>query len=138
MLPPIQESRPTQVVRANPTKLIEVTEDEYIQIKKHSDDSLYLNFAILLLSSGLSTLIAYLLIDPTGLTMPVLCFLYCVIGIGFLGGIFLMVLWNNKRKMKGGIFHRIDQRLEAMHKQEEAQELSLPPIKLNEYQKAIG
>jgi len=107
-------TRPIIIGKVGAQNIYEVTEDELIALEKNSEDSLYLNFALVLLTSALSTLVSYLFIDSSDLSIPTLCFLYCIIGIGFFGGSFLMILWNNKRAYKTKVLRRVRERIEKI------------------------
>jgi hypothetical protein len=75
--------------------IYEVAESELVILEKGSPDSVYLNFAIFLLSMALSFTIA--LFATTTASTVILIFLIVCAVVGFLGGFFLLILWYRNR-----------------------------------------
>ena len=72
--------------------LYEVSDSELDIIEKGSPASIYLNFAIFLLSIAVSFFVSLLTIDYNQKPNIYIIFLLFTI-VGFLGGLFLLILW---------------------------------------------
>jgi len=72
--------------------IYEISDAELTVIEKGSTNSLYLNFAISLISIAIAFLISLLTTDFNNRIIVMNIFIIFTI-IGFLGGIFLLILW---------------------------------------------
>jgi len=89
--------------------LYEVTDNELEILEKGSPSSIYLNFAILLLSAGISFLINLLSVNIQSIKTFTVFVVFTVIGI--LGGIILLVIWYRQRQSMSDIIRKIKQRI---------------------------
>ncbi len=108
-LPPVEVRRGTY---AHLT-LYEVEKSELELLAQGSPDSLYLNFAIFLLSVAVTALVALFTL-PTDKTSPVsMTFIVFVVitVLGFIIGIFLLLLWLKKRRSVSALVQEIKSRL---------------------------
>ncbi|WP_044398843.1 hypothetical protein [Lacinutrix sp. Hel_I_90] len=82
--------------RVDSVDLFEVKEHELEILENGDTNSIYLNFAIFLLSSAVSCVLA---ISTANFVSELIqyCFLFVTI-IGFIGGLFLLILWWRGRK----------------------------------------
>ncbi len=101
-----------EVIRGKFGKLTiyEITDYELELLGKGSHDSLYLNFAIFLISTAIAFLIALLTTNITS-PNPYLFFLTVTI-IGFLGSAFLFMLWFRNRRSISQVVETIQKRLQ--------------------------
>lgn len=86
--------------RFDSLELFEVSESELSIIESGSPSSIYLNFAIFLISIAFSFITTLLTVD---LTQKIILFTIFVVicTVGFLIGIFLLILWyRNKNEFK--------------------------------------
>lgn len=97
--------------RVDSLTIFEIRQDELTIIEKGSSNSIYLNFAIFLLSIAISFLIAILTSDYTG---KVLTFsVFCVISsVGFILGVLLLILWLKLKDDFKEIIKNIKKRIE--------------------------
>jgi hypothetical protein len=89
--------------------IYEVAESELVILEKGSPDSIYLNFAIFLLSMALSFTIA--LFTTTTLSTAILIFLIVCVVVGCIGGFFLLILWYRNRSSVSDCIETIRRRL---------------------------
>jgi len=89
--------------------LYEVTDNELEILERGSPSSIYLNFAILLLSAGISFLINLLSVNIQSIKTFTVFVVFTVIGI--LGGIILLVIWYRQRQSMSDIIRKIKQRI---------------------------
>jgi hypothetical protein len=104
-LPAIRRAR---IDRLN---IFEVSESELDILERGSPESLFLNFAIFLLSSSGNLVIALL----TTRIESARVFIVFVIGaiVGFVGGLLLLALWGWYRRSRSKIFEQIRRRMPA-------------------------
>lgn len=95
--------------RLDSVKIFEVTESELEIIAKGSPNSIYLNFAIFLLSIAASSLITLLSVKIESIT--VLCIFIITCALGFLLGGLLLILWYRNRNDFTKIITKIRDRL---------------------------
>lgn len=95
--------------RVDSVDLYEVKEHELEVLENGDTNSIYLNFAIFLLSSAVSCVLA---ISTATFVSELIqyCFLFVTI-IGFIGGLFLLILWWRGRKSIKTIVSRIKNRI---------------------------
>ncbi|MFC4720946.1 hypothetical protein ACFO5O_01325 [Geojedonia litorea] len=95
--------------RVDSVDLYEVKEHELEILENGDTNSIYLNFAIFLLSSAVSCVLA---ISTAKFVSELIqnCFLFVTI-IGFIGGLFLLILWWRGRKSIKTIVSRIKNRI---------------------------
>jgi hypothetical protein len=107
---PSQSLPPVEVRRAAFARLTiyEVEERELEDLAQGSPDSLYLNFAIFLLSAATSFLIALL---TTVVSNNVFIVFVVITSVGFIIGAFLLILWLTKRKSVSHLVRKIKNRL---------------------------
>lgn len=109
-LAPSQSLPPVEVRRGAFARLTlyDVEERELEDLAKGSSDSLYLNFAIFLLSIAISFFIALL----TAVVSNNVFIVFVVITtVGFIVGTFLLILWWMKRKSVSDLVKKIKNRL---------------------------
>lgn len=104
-LPPAVEVRRGVFVRLT---IYEVEERELEDLAQGSPDSLYLNFAVFLLSLATSFLIA---LSTAIVSNNVFIVFVVITTIGFIVGIFLLILWLMKRKSVSHLVQKIKNRL---------------------------
>ena len=75
--------------------IYEISESELDILEKGSPDSLYLNFAIFLLSAAISLIVALLTTVAKSLTILIVFIAFAIIGC--LGGAFLIIMWARDR-----------------------------------------
>lgn len=116
--------------------LYDVDESELELLAHGSPDSLYLNFAIFLLSVATSFLIALLTLpDSHATASPVqgnsarFVIFVIITTVGFVGGIFLLLLWLKKRRSISALVQKIKNRLPPEGIQESKIGPDLPPNK---------
>lgn len=95
--------------RVDSLSLYEITDNELDALAKGSPTSLYLNFAICLLSTATSFLIALLTSTITNEILKV--FIVVIVVVGYILGVLLLLLWLRSRKSVGGVVKRIKQRI---------------------------
>src|SRR5712691_10613696 len=95
--------------RIDRLNIYEVTDSELQLIERGSPESLFLNFAIFLLSSAVSLLVA-LLTTKIEETRVFIIFVAVTI-IGFVGGALLLALWGWHRRSRSTIFDQIRRRM---------------------------
>src|SRR5947209_7237921 len=121
MLPPVE----VRLGAYKTLNLYPVEKSELDLLAQGSPDSLYLNFAIFLLSVAVTTLAALLTL-PTDKTTPTSAtfVVFVLITISaFIVGTFLLLLWLKKRKSVSALVREIKSRLPP----EGIQEVSLLP-----------
>jgi hypothetical protein len=113
---PTQPQNPEQVfgpeirrARFDKLTIYEVAESELVILEKGSPDSIYLNFAIFLLSMALSFTIA--LLTTTTFSTVILVFLIVCVVVGYIGGFFLLILWYRNRSSVSDCIKTIQRRL---------------------------
>ena len=101
---------PVEVRRAAFAQLTiyEVADYELEILAQGSPDSLFLNFAIFLLSSAVAFLVALLTAD---LSARVFTVFVVFVTVGFLVGLFLMLVWLKKRTSTSSLVKTIRDRL---------------------------
>ena len=87
-----------------------VTDDELSLIEQGSPNSLFLNFAIFLLSVGTSFLITLLTVDIDPTTATFVIFVLVAI-VSYCVGFFLSIFWFKSRKSLSKVFKKIKNRL---------------------------
>ena len=116
----LQNLPPVEVRRGAYARLTiyEVEEGELELLAQGSPDSLYLNFAIFLLSTAVSFLIALLTLpanqatDPSGTgSSNRFIVLVIITTVGFTVGILLLLIWLKKRRSVSDIIQKIKGRL---------------------------
>ena len=93
----------------------EVADYELETLAHGSPDSLYLNFAIFLLSMSVSFFVALL---TAVLSSRVFTVFVVITTIGFLMGVFLLIIWLKKRRSVSDLVEEIRSRLPAEGVQE--------------------
>lgn len=93
----------------------EVADYELESLAHGSPDSLYLNFAIFLLSMSVSFVVALL---TAVLSSRVFTVFVVITTIGFLMGVFLLIIWLKKRSSVSDLVEEIRRRLPAEGVQE--------------------
>jgi hypothetical protein len=103
--------KPLQITRAryDSLTLYEVSEEELEIIERGTPDSIYLNFAIFLLSIASAFLISLLTGDFQNKQSAFTIFIVITV-VGFLGGGFLLLLWLRTRSSLNDVIKRIKQR----------------------------
>lgn len=97
--------------RYDSLELFEVSESELTIIERGSPSSTYLNFAIFLLSIASSFLTTLLTIDlSTKISLFIIFNIICV--IGYLVGVFLLIIWYQNRNEFKEIIEKIRSRME--------------------------
>ena len=91
--------------------IYEVSDGELDTLERGSPDSLYLNFAISLLSSALSIIVALLTTTPATVFVTFAFIAFAIIGI--LAGAFLLLLWHRSRSTRVDCIKVIRSRLAA-------------------------
>ena len=91
--------------------LYEVTDSELKEIEKGSPNSVYLNFAIFLLTVGSSFLTSLLTFELQSITG--FCIFVVVCALGFIIGSILLILWYRNRREIRAVIKRIKDRLEG-------------------------
>lgn len=101
---------PVKIVRGTFAELtIYEVADYELEILEHgSPDSLYLNFAIFLLSTAVSFFVALL---TSFLTQRTFTVFVVITTVGFLMGIFLLIIWLKKRRKVSNLIKAIKDRL---------------------------
>lgn len=95
--------------------IYEVAEYELEILAHGSPDSLYLNFAIFLLSIGISFLVGLL---TAGLSPRVFTVFVVITTVGFLVGLLLLLVWLKKRTSTSDLVRKIRSRLPSEGVQE--------------------
>ena len=90
--------------------IYEVSENELSTIEKGSSSSIYLNFSIFLLSIAVSFFIALLTGEYTDKLLTYITFI-CLTIIGFVIGLFLLILWLKKKDDFSQVIERIKSRM---------------------------
>ena len=108
---------PVEVRRAAFAQLTiyEVAEYELETLAHGSPDSLFLNFAIFLLSTAVSFFVALLTAD---LSARVFTIFVVIVTVGFLVGLFLVLVWLKKRSSTSNLVKLIRDRLPSEGVQE--------------------
>lgn len=88
--------------------LYPVDESELELLAQGSPDSLYLNFAIFLLSTAISFLTILLTVVVSGKIFTVFV---VITALGFIVGLFLLILWFRKRRSVSDVIDKIKKRL---------------------------
>jgi hypothetical protein len=102
-LPAIRRAR---IERLN---IYELSEEELELLERGSPDSLFLNFAVFLLSTAISLLIALFTTEISSDRVFNVFVIFTL--LGFLGGTVLLVLWRWYRKSTTKIFEQIRRRM---------------------------
>jgi len=108
---PLDENQPIiRRGRVDSLNIFEIREDELNTIEKGSTTSLYLNFAILLLSIAASFLIALLTSDFKDklFTFTIFC---VVTAVGFVIGLILLIMWLCEKNEFKEVIKTIRQRI---------------------------
>ncbi len=87
----------------------EISESELEALEKGSQDSIYLNFAIFLLSIAISFTVT-LIVSPISSLFIFMAFMNLSV-IGYLGGVFLLLLWYKNQKSAIKVADNIRKRL---------------------------
>ncbi len=96
--------------KLNSLNIYEITEDELDKLETGGSEPIFLNFAIFLLSIALSFLIA--LITTTMKSRPIFDIFVIIVGLGFILGIILLILWWKSRHSIKGVINKIRERLQ--------------------------
>ena len=91
--------------------IYEVTESELDILEKGSPNNLYLNFSIFLLSIASSFLATILTVNKDLLPMRIYVIFVIVCSVGFIVGIFLLLMWFKIRKNAQQVIKTIKLRL---------------------------
>ncbi len=126
------KSIPALYGELEPQKIYPVTEDELKVLEIGSDSSIYLNFAIALITSAISALIAFITVKDLSLKSNAIIF--SIIFIGFIGGILLIILWDRSNKSNNSILKKIRARIDTEKLTKEKQEKIPNLVKLPHYQ----
>jgi hypothetical protein len=102
-LPAVRRAR---IERLN---IYEVSEEELELLERGSPESLFLNFALILLSTAISLLITLLTADISSDRVFYVFVIFTV--IGFIGGAVLLVLWLWYRQSTTNVFEQIRRRM---------------------------
>ena len=95
--------------RVGQLTIFDVTESELNIIERGSPDSIYLNFAIFLLSTAIS--LTVVLLTTTITSNPILfTFIVCIV-VGYCGGVLLLLLWRRSSNSVGDCIQEIRKRL---------------------------
>ncbi len=108
---PLDENQPIiKRGRVDSLNIFEIREDELNTIEKGSTTSLYLNFAIFLLSIAASFLIALLTSDFKDklFTFTIFC---VVTAVGFVIGLILLIMWFREKDEFKEVIKTIRQRI---------------------------
>jgi hypothetical protein len=89
--------------------LYDVTESELTELGRGGSDSILLNFAIFLLSTAISFLVALLTTEIK--SVKTFCVFVIVTIFGFVGGLILLILWGKSRRSVSGIVKTIRARM---------------------------
>ncbi len=112
--------------RIDSLNIYEISESELQLLERGSPDSLFLNFAIFLLSSAVSLLVALLTATIESNRTFAVFVIFTV--IGFIAGLFLLLLWMRNRQATAMVFTQIRQRMPPVGvPQEVHQVIDLPP-----------
>jgi hypothetical protein len=95
--------------RIDSLNIYEVSESELALLERGSPDSLFLNFAVFLLSSALSLLVALLTTTITSSRTFTVFVVFTVTGV--VGGLFLLLLWLRNRQSTAAVFAQIRRRM---------------------------
>ena len=96
--------------------IYEISEAELVILERGSPDSIFLNFAIFLLSVALALTIALLTTTITSITV-LNVFIVCTV-IGFVGGALLLTLWYRNRNAVADCAKAIRKRLPSTEPEE--------------------
>ncbi len=110
---PLDENQPIiKRGRVDSLNIFEITEEELNTIEKGSTTSLYLNFAIFLLSIAASFLISLLTSDFKDklFTFTIFC---VVTAVGFVIGLILLIMWFREKDKFKEVIKIIRQRIKA-------------------------
>ena len=91
--------------------IYEVSEYELDLLERGSPDSIYLNFAIFLLSVALSFTVA--LLTTTAMSTEVFVIFIVSTLIGYIGGAFLLILWRRNRSSVSHCIKAVRKRLQS-------------------------
>jgi len=114
----LPEIRRARIDRLN---IYEVSDSELQLLERGSPESLFLNFAIFLLSSAIS-LLAALLTTNIESTRVFNVFVIVTV-VGFIAGMFLLALWRWYTRSRSTIFEQIRQRMPPEGVPADAQEV---------------
>lgn len=95
--------------RVDSLSLYEITDNELDILEKGSPSSLYLNFAIFLLSVGISILSTLFTVEIHSIRVFVVFVILSVVGI--LGGLFFMLLWYRLKGEVSDVVKKIKKRI---------------------------
>ena len=96
--------------KLEPIKIYPVTEDELKILKNGFDGSIYLNFAIAILTSSLSALLVILTVE--NLSFRIQAFIDSIMFFGFIIGFLLLFVWHKKSNNSNDILKKIKARIE--------------------------
>lgn len=88
--------------------IYEITEDELKMLENGTPNSLYLNFAVALLSVATSFLIT--LMTTVIADIRIFTIFVVLTAIGFISGIICFILWFNSRRSLSALIEKIKQR----------------------------
>jgi hypothetical protein len=89
--------------------IYEVSDSELQLLERGSSESLFLNFAIFLLSSSFSLLVALLTTNIESIRAFNIFVIITV--VGFIGGVLLLALWGWHRRSRATLFEQIRRRM---------------------------
>jgi len=95
--------------RIDSLDIYEVSEPELVLLERGSPDSLFLNFAVFLLSSALSLFVA--LVTTTIASSRTFSVFVILTTVGTVGGLFLLLLWMRNRQSTATVFAQIRRRM---------------------------
>lgn len=109
------ETRPAELLpairraRIDNLDIYEISEQELQLLERGSPESVYLNFAVFLLSSAVSLLSA--LVTMSVASLHVFTVFVVLTSIGFVGGVFLLCLWFRNRESTLAVLAQIRRRM---------------------------
>ncbi len=102
------ENIPVKKGRVDSLTVYEVTDYELDQLEKGSPASLFLNFSILFLTTGVAFFIALLTTSTESIKVFIIFIVVTV--ISFIAGVVLFILWYRDRKSIKGLITKIKDR----------------------------
>ncbi len=96
--------------RVESVDLYEIKDNELDLLEKGSPAGLYLNFAIFLFSIAFSSLAALCTTTTFKYSLAETAFVVVAV-VGFLGGAFLLILWNRERQDRTAVIDKIRNRI---------------------------
>lgn len=106
----MEHTIPAVIGKLEPRKIYEVTEEELLILENGSDGSIYLNFAIALLTSSLSAFIAFLTVE--NLSSKAFALIFSVMIFGFILGVLLLIVSSRYKGHNNKILIKIRKRIE--------------------------